>query len=247
MGSRAMAVGNAAACLSDEWSLINNPAGLAEIKNLSAAVAFYTIPSFKPFNRIAATASLPVIVGVAGAGFFKYGDDLYNEQLISIGYANKFGIASLGLKGNYVQYRLEGFGSAQAFTISFGGIASITPKLMIGAVIENINQPKLSSNSDERLPTRFKVGVGSKLSEKVLALVEVEKDFENSPLAKAGLEYALHKKVFARTGFNLNPRSGFGGLGFILRKFKLDYAFQFSEYLGAAHQATVIAVLTKKK
>ena len=76
---------------------------------------------------------------------------------------------------------------------------------------------------------------------------EVDKDSENRPIAKAGAEYQVNKKFFARTGFNLNPQSAFGGLGFKLRKFTLDYAFQFHEQFGAAHQASVIARIKKRK
>ena len=157
MGGRAMGIANAASTLHDEWSIINNVAGLAKAETISTAFSHLAIPSFKPFNRLAAALSLPVIAGSAGVSFFRFGDDLYNEQLISLGYANKFGLASLGLKVNYIQYHAEGFGTANAFTISFGGIADITPKLSIGAVAENINQPRLSSNTDERIPARFKL------------------------------------------------------------------------------------------
>lgn len=247
MGARPMGMANAASTLNDEWSIINNVAGLAKAAKISAAFSHLAIPSFKPFNRLGAAFNFPVIVGCAGISFFRFGDDLYSEQLISLGYANKFGLASLGLKVNYIQYHAEGFGTADAFTISFGGIAEITPNLSIGAVVDNINQPKLSSNTDERIPARFKIGSTLKLSEKVLSVIELDKDTESSPIAKAGIEYVVNKKFVARTGINLNPQSGFGGLGFKLRKFTLDYAFQFHEQLGAAHQASVIVRFNKSK
>lgn len=242
-----MGMGNASSCLRDEWSVLNNIGGLSDISVSSAAFSQYVVPSFKPFNRMAATFAIPFNVGAVGAAFFRFGDELYNEQLLTLGYSNKFGLASLGLKVNYIQYHAEGFGTSGNFTVSFGGIAEITSRLFVGATVENINQPKLSVQSKERIPTHFIVGTGFKLSEKVFAITELEKDLENSPIVKAGLEYEIHKKFTGRTGFNLNPQSAFGGLGFKLKKFKLDYGFQFHEYLGAAHQASVIVGLGKKK
>jgi hypothetical protein len=247
MGARVMGLGNAASCIDDEWSTLNNVGGLAKVNEVTAAFSHYAIPSFKPFNKLAATFVIPVPIGVAGVSFFRFGDDLYNEQLVSFGYSTKFGMASLGVKANYIQYYAEGFGTASAFTVSFGGIAEITPEVLIGAIVDNINQPKLSRTSEERIAARFRIGTLVKLNEKLLATVELEKDSEHSPIAKAGLEYAIHKKFTARTGFNLNPQSAFGGMGFKLRKFKIDYAFQFHEQLGAAHQGTVIVSLRKKK
>lgn len=242
-----MGMGNTSSCLRDEWSVLNNIGGLSEISTATAAFSQYAVPSFKPFNRMAATFAIPVKVGALGAAFFRFGDDLYNEQLIALGYSNKFGLASLGLKVNYIQYHAEGFGTSGNFTVSFGGIAEITPRLFVGATVENINQPKLAAQSEDRIPTRFILGAGFKLSEKVFAITELEKDLENAPVVKAGIEHEIHKKVSARTGFNVNPQSAFGGLGFKLKKIKLDYGFQFHEYLGAAHQASVIVSLGKKK
>ena len=246
MGARAMGLANAASSANDEWSIVNNVGGLAKAESMTTAFSHYAIPSFKPFNRLALAFSMPFKVGVGAASWFRFGDDLYNEQILSLGYANKFGLASLGLKINYVQYYAEGFGSASAFTVSFGGLAELTPKLSVGAVAENMNQPRLSYNSEERIPARFKIGTLLTLSEKVLAVLEVDKDSENGPIAKAGVEYQVNKKLFARTGFNMSPQSAFGGLGFRLRKFTLDYAFQFHEYFGAAHQASVIARIKNK-
>jgi hypothetical protein len=247
MGASAMAMGNAASCLEDEWSLINNVGSLSRVEKTTASFSQYVIPSFKPFGRIAAVLVVPFKYGVTGLSFFRFGDQLYSEQIISIGFSNQLGLASLGLKVNYLQYTAAGFGSRSAFTVSFGGIAEITPSFLVGAHIENINQPKLSNDTGETVPTRFTVGVGFKPSEKVLATLELEKDLPHSPLFKGGISYAVHKKVIARTGVNLNPQSVFGGLGFKTRKFNLDYAIQLHEFLGAAHQASVSICIFKKK
>jgi hypothetical protein len=247
MSARVMAMGNTSSCTSDEWSLLNNVGGLSGISAANASFSQYAVPSFKPFNRMAASFSTPIRVGALGLAFYRFGDDLYNEQLLTLGYSNKFGLASLGAKVNYIQYHAEGFGTSGAFTVSFGGIAEITPRLSVGATIDNINQPKISTASEERIPTRFVIGTGFKLSEKVFAVAELEKDLENTPIVKAGIEYELYKKFTARTGLNINPQSAFGGMGFKLRKFTLDYGFQFHEYLGAAHQATVIIRFGKQK
>lgn len=247
MGARVMGLGNAGACIGDEWAVVNTIGGLSKIEEVTVAASQYAIPSFTPFNRLAATMAIPIKIGVVGTSFFRVGDDIYNEQVISLGYSNQFGLASIGLKANYIQYHAEGFGTATAFTVSFGGIAEITPKLSIGATVDNINQPKLSDNSEERIPARFRIGTLINLSEKALAIMELEKASENSPVVKGGLEYVLHKRFTARTGFNLNPQSAFGGLGFKLKKFKIDYAFQFQEQLGTAHQASIVINLKKKK
>src|SRR5262245_36119253 len=105
-----MGVANAASCLSDEWAIFNNPAGLAKSEYTSAAFTYEAHPSLSSFNRIAATIALPIRSSTAAIGVYKFGDDLYNEQIISAAFANTLGLASLGLKLNYLQYYAEGFG-----------------------------------------------------------------------------------------------------------------------------------------
>jgi hypothetical protein len=129
IGARAAGMAYSSAALSDEWSALNNVAGLAKVTSIVAAFTYDAQPSFKPFNKAAATFSCPLKTGVAGVGLFHFGDDLYNEQLITLGYSNTFGLASLGIKVNYIQYNIQGFGRKAALTASFGGIAELTKRL----------------------------------------------------------------------------------------------------------------------
>jgi hypothetical protein len=246
-GARAMGMANASSCLADEWSLFNNVGGLATVDQPAAVFTYQSFPDFQDFDRMTAIISIPFAVGTSSLGVYRFGSDLYNEHIISAGYANRFGIASLGVKVNYIQYRAEGFGKADAFTISFGGIAQLTDVLSVGAHINNINQPVISKDTRERVPTYLTLGLGFKISEKVLVISEVEKDLDHDPVLRSGLEYRIHKKFVARMGINLNPGGIFGGFGFVYKKFLLDYALQYHEAIGLSHQASVTWKLKNKK
>jgi len=239
MGARASSQGYASSCLDDEWSIFNNVAGLANVKQLCTAFTYDAQPAFKPFNRTAAVCVLPLNFGVAGLGIFHFGDKLYNEQILTAGFSNTFGLASLGLKINYIQYNAQGFGRKGVLSLSFGGIAKLTEKISIGAHIVNLNQPTLSTTEGEKLPTLLITGIAFKLSTKTCITTELEKDFDHQTLWKTGVEYQVHKKFIFRTGFNINPDAGFFGFGFRPKKFKLDYACQLNFILGTRHQATV--------
>ena len=238
-GARANGLGFASSCLEDEWSIFNNIAGLAKVDQVSAAFTYDAQPSFKPFNKAAAIFAMPLKFGVAGVGIFHFGDKLYNEQILTAGFSNTFGLASLGMKVNYVQYYAEGFGRKGVISISFGGIAKLAENLSLGAHIVNLNQPTISTSGNEKLPTVLVAGIGFKLSSKAYLTTEIEKDFDYTATWKTGFEYQLNKKFTFRTGFNVNPHAGFFGLGFRPRKFKLDYAYQHDFTFGTRHQATV--------
>lgn len=236
IGARAAALGNSSSLLTDEWSLLNNIGGLAKVKDTNAAFSFEAKPALPGSSRMGATFSTPLKIGAVGVGVFKFGDKFYSEQILTTGFSNQFGIASLGLKLNYIQYRAEGFGTKSALSISVGGIAEITPQVSVGAYIQNLNQPKLING--ERVPTRLAVGLSFKPTEQLLLITEVEKDIAYYPIVKAGMEYCVHKKIFARTGFNLNPEAAFFGIGFKGWRLKFDYAIQYNNSLNFAQQAS---------
>lgn len=243
VGARANGMGYASATLFDSWGTFNNPASQAKINRATFGFTYDYHPMPEGANRTAAVVSVPVPIGVITGGAYQFGDDLYNEHLISAGFSSKFGLASLGAQLNYVQYSATGFGTKGVVSVNLGGIAELTPQLSIGAYIMNVNQPEISS--EEKLPTKLAAGLGFKPIEKVLIVAEIEKDLDFEPTWKMGLEYAFHKKFIARTGYNLRPNTGFFGLGFKTKKFTIDYAIQYNVYLGLSHQASIGYQLAK--
>jgi hypothetical protein len=214
MGARAQALGYTTSCVKDEWALFNNIGGLSDVKNTTTSFSYHAYPLFKTFNRMSAVICIPTKIGVIGTGVFSFGDKTYNEQVLSAGFSNQFGIASLGVKVNYIQYQAEGFGSTGVFTVSMGGIATLTRQLMVGAHITNINQPKIARNGEgETVPTKLNAGLAFKPSDKVFLSGEIEKDISRDAILKVGIEYQFHKKF--------------------------DYAMGYHVALGANHQATI--------
>ncbi len=239
MGARAAGMGYASSGLSDEWGLFNNVGGIGTQDFMSAAVAYEIRAQLTNANRMAFAFNSPIRWGVASLGAFRFGDDLYSEQIISAGFGNKFGIASLGAKVNYIQYRAEGFGSNHAFTIDFGGIAQLTDKLSMGAYITNLNQSSMSNDyQSERLPTKLTAGITFKPIENILITSELDKDLDYAATWRTGLEYSFKEKFFFRTGFNLKPQTGFFGIGMHKKKLHADYTIQFNSITGASHQAS---------
>jgi hypothetical protein len=247
MGARAAGLGYSSATLRDEWSLFNNVAGLSKIRSTSVAFAYEARPSAPGSNRAAVAMTVPVLSGSLGLGMFSFGDPLYNERSISAGFSNQLGIASLGLKLAYVQYYAQGYGIRQAWSLNFGGIAQLTPHLLVGAYILNLNEPTLSQSDGERIPPKLTMGLGFKPSDEMLLNIEVEKDLAYAPLIKGGGEYVIHKKVAVRSGFNLHPNAAFFGIGFAGSRLKIDYAIQYSFILSAAYHASATYRLGGKR
>ncbi|QOI98479.1 MAG: hypothetical protein HRU69_13685 [Flammeovirgaceae bacterium] len=237
MGARGNGMGYITATLADGFSMLNNVAGLATFTQPLGAAAYNLAATLPGANRAAFTVGVPVKPGVAGFSLFRFGDNVYNESMVSAGFSNQFGLAALGVKVNYIQYQAEGFGTKGVFTIGMGGIAKLTRQISVGAYITNFNRPEISADGD-KVPALLTASLAFTPTENVLLAAEVQKDLDYETTWKAGLEYAFHRKFFARTGFNLKPNASFFGLGFKTGVFNFDYAVQYSTVLQFSHQAS---------
>ncbi len=244
IGARAQAVGYASACLDDEWSIFNNVAGLGRISHTSISFTYDALPSMSAFNRTALAITWSEKIAAA-LGFYRFGDDTYQEQLICIGTGRSWKNTSVGIKVNYIRYSITGIGSKNLVSVSMGGMSKLTSKMTVGAHVVNVYQPYISKVDDERMPTILVAGILFRLTDKVTVVTEVEKDFNYKPTWKWGIEYVMHKKFTARTGYNLYPQAAFFGFGFRLRKFLADYGYQFTPFVGSRHQVSIAYAVNK--
>lgn len=246
MSARAAGMGFASSTLIDEWSLFNNPGSLGSQSAMSASAAYEVRTRLQNANRMAFAFTAPAKWGVWAMGAFRFGDNLYNEHLVSAGFGNKFGIATLGIKANYIQYRAEGFQTYGTFSLDFGGVVEFTDQLSVGAYITNLTQSTLKTEgTTETLPTRLTTGITYKPNPTLVITTELDKDIEYKPTWRTGIEYTHQEKFFARTGFSLNPNNGYFGLGAKRKRLQADYAVILNALIGASHHVSVTYRITK--
>ena len=239
VGARPASMAYTLATLHDEWSVFNNPGALGKQESVMTLFSYENRYGIEGLNNISAGILAPLPHGVASLGVFRFGDDLYNEQNIALGYGNTFGIASLGVRVNYRQYTLEGFGNRGIITLDFGGIAKISEELHFGAFIRNINQAQLSDLQNERVPTVLNAGCSYQPAEKIVLNAEVEKDIDLEASFKSGMEYNFLPKFSARTGIRTKPFTNYYGMGFKTWKITIDYALTMVQVLGSRHQVSL--------
>lgn len=246
MGARVNGLGNSTACAPDEWSIFNNIGTLSKSKETKVAFTYDYRPRLEAANRAAVAIVVPTPLGVVSTGAFRFGDELYSEQMILAGYSNSFGITSLGVRAHYIHYQAEGFRSKGVVSISFGTFTQLTPKLSIGAHVVNINKPRLSFSENERIPTILVAGLGFTPSEKIFITTEIEKALDREAQWKSGIEYKAHKKFQVRTGISMMPSAGYFGFTFKPGKISIDYAYRYHPVLGGSHQTSIAYKLARK-
>ena len=247
LGARSSALANASATISDEWALFNNVAGIGDLDH-TKALASFNRDGFAPFSTMGAGFILSQKWGQAGISFFRFGDEIFNESKIGLGYGTKISFVSLGIQLNYVQLSFDEFGSKGALAVEIGGIAEVVPGLLIGIHAFNLNQARLFEDDlsgDDRIPTVLRLGLAYRAFEKVLIAIEVEKDVDLPARFRAGLEYQITDKFILRTGVSTDPFKNFFGFGFRPKRFSLDYALENDPNLGVSHELSISYRLSK--
>lgn len=225
IGARAWGMGNATVTLRDEWALFNNIGGLAAVNGITGSIFFENRFGIRAFNTAAAAFAFSTRNNSAiGLNVRRFGDEVYNEHVIGLGYGHMIGNVSLGLQLNYLQTAISDLGARHAFAINFGGVAELIPQLVFGAYIFNLNQARMAEYQEERIPTIVKAGLSYRPMKQLMLNIETEKSVDHKASFKAGVEYKLIDKVSLRTGLSTEPYISHFGVGFLHKKLRLDYA-----------------------
>jgi hypothetical protein len=245
-GARSMGLGNANATISDAWGIFNNVGGLSRINHSQVAFGYDHRLDLEELTTLAAALVFKNKDLGWGIGVSSFGSEYFSQQQLGIGISNQLGIASLGIKVNYFQTSIEGFGTGRAAVLEFGGVAELSPELFFGAHIYNPTRARFGKYAPDNLPTVIKAGVAYRPSDKVSLQLEAEKDILLDPLLKIGLEYNILNKLWARTGINTLTTHLFFGIGFQGRTLHIDYAMTQHPALGYTHHFSANLQLTKK-
>ena len=237
-GARSMGLANANVTLADAWSVFNNIGGIGSVEESEFFAGYDHRLGLNELTTLAAGAVLKGSSGAWGLGLSNYGGELFNQQTIGIGYGNQLGIASLGIKINYFQTNIEGFGRGAAPVLEMGGVAELTPWLFFGAHMYNLSRSKLSRVTGEYLPMIVRSGLSFRPTEGLMINLEAEKEVYLAPQLKLGIEYSLSDKLWARTGVNTHPQQLFFGIGFSPKRYRFDYAMSQNHQLGFTHHVS---------
>ncbi|MBN7815784.1 PorV/PorQ family protein [Algoriphagus pacificus] len=238
-GARSQGMGNLKVNLPDAWTVFNNIGALDRISASEIAVGYDQRFGLNELSTLDLAASLKTEKGSFGLGLSRFGGKLFNQQMFGIGYSQKLGISSFGVKADWFQTQIQDFGTGNSFVFSLGGVADLGPKIQIGGYFSNINRAKISNNSQDHLPTAINLGLTYVPISTLKIHLETEKDILIKPVVKAGLEYGIHDLVLLRAGVNSNPSRLFFGLGIRPGKFLLDYGMGQNTALGSTHHVSL--------
>lgn len=244
MAAKGLGMGGVYSTLTDASSILNNAGALAFADQTGIIVSSEVSPLLPGANRSAVGIVMPYHWGTLGASIYRFGDDVYSEQIAGIGYGNRLGIGSLGVRVNAIQYRSSNGNVRTGVSVDFGGVTQIIPGLFVTAYGTNLSQSNLSGQ--EILPSRLLAGLRYEPNSSWIIATEVQKDLLYAASWRLGIEHSLRSRIFFRTGIGLHPYSYNWGLGGKRNKIKADFAMAFTQATGWRIQASAICEIRSK-
>lgn len=236
-GARLYGMGNAGTALPDEWSAFYNISGISGVDRPVLAFTYIHRFNLKPLYSIAAVGVIPMgKVGNICATIYRFGDELYNEQKLSVGFANKIGFVRLGGQIHYLQINVASVGREGLLLFDFGGMVELIPTLSFGARIFNATATGYKRFEQEYFPVTMSAGLTYKPAKQVVLSADVEKITYQEFSVKFGLEYLIYEKVSLRGGFDYPQSVYYFGAGFRSDRLGFDYAMASNYDLGYIHQ-----------
>lgn len=247
-GGRSAGMAHASVTLSDVWSSHHNQAGLAWLEIPSVGVYYQNKFTVSQLSNLGLAYAHPLKKGTIGVQWSNFGYSLYQENKIGLAYALQLSDKlSGGIQLDYLSTRLGGiYGSKSALAAEVGLLAKLTSKLSIGAHIYNPTRTKLNDYNNEAIATIMRLGIDYRFSEKVLLVVETEKDVDHIAMLKTGIEYKANDNFFFRGGIATGPTLGSFGFGLNMEQYKLDIAASYHQTLGFSPELSFVYQFKKK-
>ena len=232
-------MGQVNAISQDVYSLFGNQAGLAFVPEFSAMAAAERRFMLPELQTVAAGAVLPTRSGTFGLSVLSFGFETFRQQKIGLAYARLLGKNfALGAQFDYLQTRIDEYGSKGALTFEAGMQAVISKKVILGTHL--VSPVPVEWTEEERLPTIVRMGLAWMPSDKALVALEFEKDIDFPLRFKGGFEYEIAGPVTLRSGFGINPATFHAGIGIrISEKLQADVAGSYHQVLGFSPAAAV--------
>ena len=214
-------------------SFTGNQAALASVKN--AGVGVYAERRFllNETSVYTLAGSLPTALGNFGLQVNYAGFKDFNENKIGLAYARKLGRAvDVGVQFNYYSYRVPAYSNASTINFEIGAMIHVTTKLNVGMHVYSPVGGKLGKNSDEKLASVYKMGLGYDASDRFFISSEIIKEEDKPINVIAGFQYSFAKQFFAKAGFISESSAAYAGAGVAWKNLQLDISSSYHPQLG---------------
>lgn len=240
-GAHILGMASAGVAVSDLWSVINNPAGIAWLRGPEAGISFENRFMMAQISRQHLAAGVPFKPFVMGISLSNYGNHLYREVMAGLAFARKFGRKfATGVKFDWLQLSAGAeTGSKGLVSFEIGLMFKPSGPVSLGLHIVNPVPVRITGNLHDYLSTSFNTGLKWDVSEKLLMTVEAEKMVHHPLAIRVGTGYKVSDIFEIRAGVTTHPWAFSCGAGFAAGKIHIDLSTGYQRTLGFSPAASV--------
>lgn len=234
-GARSKGIGNVSVILSDAWSGLNNPSGLAVQENVTFAFHYENHFLVPEMGSEAFSFCMPTGSGTFALNYTCYGYGGYNESKTGLAYGKSFGEGlRAGIELNYLRvHQGEGYGNLHTVIPGMGIQLSPLSNFTIALHIYNPAHQKFSNLNSEPIPVIIRAGTGYRFADDVLVCFEMTAKSGNDPEYATGLEYLVSGSLYVRMGIRfVDYAQASFGIGFRVKSLHADIALSRHHVLG---------------
>lgn len=252
MGAKASSMGGAFVSLADDANAVYwNPAGLAQIKQLSADFMYASpMSEIDGVDYYTFAVSYPTEIGIVGLGLIHFsvadipitsdrsgptGETFSNtETAIFVSYGMALDEAmSIGLSLKILNHAVYEY-SATGYGIDLGFLYRFSDRLRLGIQLNNLMAPSLQLNNEiYSVPLKLNTGLSYKLFDVFTMVTDFKFAGDKSIVIKPGMELGLWQNIlFVRQGYSMNTDEWSLGLGINYGGYKMDYGYSTHPWLG---------------
>jgi len=236
VGVRQNSLGNAGININDVWSAKNNPGSFAFMTGTQASLIYQNRFLVSELASQALAFGHKTQKGNIGFFFNHTGFSLFRTLQLGGTYAIALSPRlGMGVNFNYQQTRFgDIYGVKHHVAAGIGLQYKLNQTVFISGTVQNVNRSKVSNTENERLPTVFSLGMSYEISDKVLWLLDLEKELASRINVKSGIELAAHEYFDVRLGVNSFPFQSSFGFGTHYKQLQVDLAANWHSQLGLA-------------
>lgn len=209
---------------------MQDPASLADITRIGLSFNGGVLFRMKNLGHEAGNLVLPLNLGTLGVGFSSFGNQLYAESQIILGWGQRVHHrVMVGVGINYYSLSVRDYGSASSFGLTLAWHIQLGPQLFWGGILKNINSPTIGYEK-EALPQIIVSGLYVPFSEFISAQIEWEQDTLYDGWLKFGVRLYPLPWLTLATGYASGRMTA--GVGLQLKYVFFDYSFVTHPHLG---------------
>ncbi len=240
VGARPVSLGGAyTAVIGTAEVIYFNPASLSTSPIFYASFFVTHLFQMKELQYAAAAVNVPCALGNMGLAFKSFGNSLYRENAVGLGWAcSPVSNIHCGLVVKLQELRIKDYGSEGMWLLDLGVLFNISETVMMGGVVTNLRESS-DSAYQQSVPLTCRSGLSWYIVPDFLLCLDLVWRENILPDYRWGGEFTLGKQCWVRLGMEESPPCLSSGIGLKWKAMGIDYAVRFHNYLGSTHYCSL--------